>query len=196
MGCSQKSGVRFVGVYARLLAVVCVLALPVPQLQAGSTILYDFEDGPEGWENESVRPVPVQVCTTQARHGKQSIAFTHSFSKSFNGLQCRVKEGFPMDVSTNGFRGFSAWVFIPKGRANWDMLMFVRCGKDWKWVEGPRKKGLEPGWQQVSISSETISDLTCIQDIGVQVFNYREAIEATICIDQVEMITQEPAPPQ
>ena len=196
MGCARKSGVRVVGVYGRLLAVVCFFALPVPLIQAWSTILYDFEDGPEGWENESVRPVPVEVCTTQARHGKQSIAFTHSFSKSFSCLQCRVKEGFPMDVSTNGFREFSAWVFIPKGKANWDMLMFVRCGTNWTWVAGPMKRGLEPGWQQVAISHDKIPDLACIQDIGVQVFNFREAIEATICIDQVEMTTQDPTPAQ
>ena len=193
MGVTEKRGVRFVAVHGCLLSILLAMAVPGPASHAGSTILFDFEEGTQGWENESVRPVPAQISTAQARHGKQSVAFTHSFSKSFNCLQCRVKEGFPTDVSSNFFRGFSAWVYVPKGRPNWDMLMFVRCGPQWTWVEGPMKRGSEPGWQKVEIPYDKIPDLSCIQDIGVQVFNFREALDATICIDQVEMITQEPA---
>jgi hypothetical protein len=167
------------------------MAAPKPACLAESTILYDFESGTEGWQNESSRPVPAQLTQTQARHGQQSLAFTHSFSKSFSCLQCRVKEGFPKDFSTNSLQGLSAWIFIPKGRPNWDVKMFVRCGEKWTWAEGTMKKGLEPGWHKVEISYDRIPDLSVIQDIGVQVFNFREPIEATICIDQVEMITQE-----
>ena len=158
---------------------------------AGSVLLYDFEGGVEGWENESSRPVPAQVSTAQARHGQQSLAFTHSFSKSFGCLQCRVKAGFPRDYSAVSLRGFSAWIYIPRGRPNWDAKMFVRSGTDWTWAEGPEKKGLEPGWHKLEIPYDKITDLSTIQDMGVQVMNFREPLEATICIDQVEMITQE-----
>lgn len=193
MGVTEKRGIHFpVGIHGRTLAVLLTLAMPELTSLAGSTILFDFEEGTEGWENESVRPVPAQISNTQARHGQQSLAFTYSFSKSFNCLQCRVKEGFPYDLSTCSFRGFSAWVYIPKGKPNWEAKMFVRTGTNWDWAEGPTQKKLEPGWQKVVISYDKIKNLASIQDIGVQVINFSEPIEATICIDQVEMITQEP----
>lgn len=191
MGVTEKRGIRILTISGRAFFVLLALAVPGLTGFAESTILFDFESGTEGWENESVRPVPAQVSSAQARHGQQSLAFTHSFSKSFSCLQCRVKEGFPKDFSTNSFRGFSAWIYIPKGKPNWDMKMFVRYGEEWAWAEGPMKRGLEPGWQKVEISYDKIPDLSNVQDIGVQVFNFREPIDATICIDQVEMITRE-----
>jgi hypothetical protein len=194
MGISEKLRVHFVGISGRVVLLLFAAALPGWICHAGSTILFDFEDGTQGWENESARPVPAQISTIQARHGRQSVAFTHSFSKSFGCLQCRVKKGFPMDISTNSFRGFSAWVYIPKGKPNWDVKMFVRYGENWAWAEGAMKRGLEPGWQKVDIGYERIPDLSAIQDMGIQVFNFREPIEATICIDQVEMTTQDTAP--
>ena len=191
MGVTKKRGVHSLTVSVRAFFVLLAMVGPKLACYAGSTILYDFESGTEGWQNESSRPVPAQLTKAQARHGQQSLAFTHSFSKSFSCLQCRVKEGFPKDFSTNFLRGFSAWIYIPKGKPNWDMKMFVRCGENWAWAEGPTKKGLEPGWHKVEISYDKIPNLSVIQDIGVQVFNFRESIEATICIDQVEVITQE-----
>jgi hypothetical protein len=191
MGVTEKRGVHIFVMYGRTFLVLLAMLMSGLTSFAGSTILFDFEDGTEGLENESARPVPARISNTEARHGQQSLAFTHSFSKSFSCLQCRVKEGFPRDLSTNSFRSFSAWIYIPKGKPNWDMKMFVRYGENWTWAEGPTKKGLEPGWQKVEISYDRIPDLSNIQDIGVQVFNFREPIEATICIDQVEMITQE-----
>jgi hypothetical protein len=191
MGVTEKRGIHALGVWVRVCSVLLAMVAPMLTCFAETTILYDFENGTEGWQNESARPVPAQLTKAQARHGQQSLAFTHSFSKSFSCLQCRVKEGFPKDFSTNSLRGFSAWIYIPKGKPNWDMKMFVRCGENWTWAEGPMKKGVEPGWQKVEISCDKIPDLSIIQDIGVQVFNYRETIEAMICIDQVEMITQE-----
>ena len=191
MGVTEKRGIHVLTRHGKACLVLLAVILSALTSLAGSTILYDFENGTEGWENESVRPVPAQVTKAQARHGQQSLAFTYSFSKSFSCLQCRVKQGFPKDLSTNSFRGFSAWIFIPKGKPNWDMKMFVRYGENWTWAEGPVKRGLEPGWQKIEISCNKIPDLSNIQDIGVQVFNFREPIEATICIDQVEMITQE-----
>jgi hypothetical protein len=191
MGVTEKCGIHALMVSVRAVCVLLAVAVPRLACFAESTILYDFENGTEGWQNESVRPVPAQLTKAQARHGQQSLAFTHSFSKSFSCLQCRVKDGFPKDFSTNSFRGLSAWIYIPKGKPNWDVKMFVRCGENWDWAEGPTKRGLEPGWQKVEISYDKIPTLSVIQDIGVQVFNFREPIEATICIDQVEMITQE-----
>ena len=191
MGIAEKGRVHVLSAGIGAIPVLVILAISNLQCFAGSTILYDFENGTEGWQNESARPVPALVTKAQSRHGQQSLAFTHSFSKSFSCLQCRVKEGFPKDFSTNSFRGFSAWIYIPKGKPNWDMKMFVRCGENWAWAEGPTKRGMEPGWQKVEITHDKIPDLSSIQDIGVQVFNFREQIEATICIDQVEMITQD-----
>jgi hypothetical protein len=193
MGVIAKRGIHGLRAHARTLLLLLSAVVPGLICFGESTIIHDFENGTEGWENESVRPVPAQVSKAQARHGQQSLAFTYSFSKSFSCLQCRVKKGFPKDLSTNSFRGFSAWIYIPKGKPNWDMKMFVRCGENWTWAEGPMKRGVEPGWQKVEISYDKIPDLVTVQDIGVQIFNYREAIEATICIDQVEMITQDPA---
>lgn len=191
MGVSEKRGIRILAKNGKALIVLLATAMSGLTGFAGSTILFDFEDGTSGWENESVRPAPAEVSRAQARHGQQSLAFTYSFSKSFNCLQCRVKEGFPCDVSSGSFRGFSAWVYIPKGKPNWEAKMFVRTGTKWDWAEGPTQKKLEPGWHKVVIPYDVINDLKSIQDIGVQVINFSEPMDATICIDQVEMITQE-----
>ena len=193
MGNPEKRWFHIVTVDVKILISSFLLALPGFTGFAGSTILFDFEDGTSYWENEAVKPVPAQVSSTQARHGKQSLSFTYSFSKNSDCLQCRVKEGFPYDVSDNSFREFSAWVYIPKGKPYWEAKMFVRTGEQWNWTEGPTQKKLEPGWHKVILPIDIIKDRKNIQDIGVQVINFSEPIEATIYIDQVEIITEEPA---
>jgi len=151
-------------------------------------LLFDFEDSVEGWENESGDPVAPQLVSGNARHGEMALGFEYSFSAKKMILHCRVKEGFPKDCSKPEFKGFSAWIYIPNGKAKWEAKMFVRSNPDWVWKTGKTLKNLGPGWTQIRIMREEIEDVSQIQDIGFEVINYTEEITSLILVDKVEMI--------
>ncbi len=166
-----------------------VLAL-APPVRAENVILYDFEESVEGWENEASNPVPAKVTSAKTHHGKGALAFTKRFGKNSPMLHCRVKEGFPRDVSGQPeFQGFSAWVYVPNGRPFWEIKMFVRSGQRWEWGTGKSRQNLEPGWYRVEIRRADILNPADIQDLGLNIMNFAEDIESTVVIDQVEMIT-------
>lgn len=158
-------------------------------------LLFDFEGDVQGWENEAQVPDPAGLAMDKARHGSSSLAFTHQFTPSFPTLQCRVKEGFPRDVSNLvGFQGFSAWVYIPNERGVWEARMFVRSSDEWKWAEGKPAKSLQAGWHRVEILAKDIFDRESIQDLGVQIMHFGGETEDMICIDQVEIMLREDDP--
>lgn len=162
-------------------------------VQAGSLLLYDFEEAVDGWEHESPEPDPAFISSNYARHGTRSLAFTHAFSRDKAPvLQCRVLTGLKNDFSDPAFGGFSAWVFIPSGKPNWEVKMFARSGSDWTWNAGRSLKNVQPGWHKVSVLRGEITSPADIKDIGIQVMNYFETIECTIYIDAVEQITAAP----
>ncbi|MFH0953663.1 MAG: hypothetical protein V1873_04985 [Verrucomicrobiota bacterium] len=160
-------------------------------------LLFDFEDGTQGWEHETdgtITPDAAETVADNARHGKAALVFNHHFSKASRLLHCRVTSGFPRDVTTiAGFHGFSAWVFIPNGSPYWEAKMFVRSGSDWKWSEGKARRGLEPGWYRVEIPRDKIVEPNLIKDLGVEVVNFTDDIESRIRVDQVEAVLTGPA---
>jgi len=158
-------------------------------------LLFDFEDSVEGWENESGDPVVPQLVSGNARHGAMALGFEYSFSARKMILHCRVKEGFPRDCSKPEFKGFSAWIYIPNGKAKWEAKMFVRSNPDWVWKTGKTLKNLGPGWTQIRIMRGEIEDVSQIQDIGFEVINYTEEITSLILVDKVEMIMANAAEP-
>lgn len=165
--------------------------------EAKNAILFDFETGVEGWENEvdkAATPAPAELSNAKARSGTSSLSFKHYFTKGARTLHCRTKDGFQKDLSDPRFLGFSAWVFIPNGLPHWEIKMFVRSGPAWSWAEGKVLKDLQPGWYRVEIGRDKIQYPGMIQDLGIDVMNFLEDIESTIYIDRVETVIQD-APP-
>lgn len=175
-----------------LVAAFCAWLLGAACAVAQNTLLYDFEDGGEGWENEAPEPIPSRIVEGRARRGARALGFEFSFGPKSMILHCRTKEGFPRDYSDPKFQGFSAWVYIPSGATGWESFMFARTGNAWTWNKGTVLKGLQPGWHRVTIASSQMSEREMVQDIGVQVINTSLKITAMILIDQVEAIFDEP----
>lgn len=185
MGATSRRGLW--GLTAWIGVAIILSAVATEVVFGANVLLYDFESGVEGWENESPSPVPPQVVRTRSRHGESALGFLYTFSPTSRILNCRVKDGFPRDYSTAEFRGFSAWVFIPVPSKGWEARMFVRTGADWKLQLGRSIKNLLPGWHRVQIRREDIDALDTIQDLGIHVIlTSPEKITAEILIDQVE----------
>ena len=162
---------------------------------ADSQVIFDFEDGVSGWVHESPTPDLAEHATDRARSGRGALAFTHQFSATSRVLHCRVEGGFPSNMAAiPGFRGLSAWVFIPNGKPVWEARMFTHCGEKWMWNEGPMKKSLQPGWNRIEMPAESFIDASDIKDIGLQISNPHQAIESRILIDRVEIMTTTPQP--
>ncbi|HPG01060.1 MAG TPA: hypothetical protein PLE77_13450 [Kiritimatiellia bacterium] len=159
----------------------------------GGMVLFDFEDGIAGWEHESPTPDKAEHATDRARSGRGALAFTHQFGAASRVLHCRVASGFQSNMAAiDGFRGLSAWVFIPNGKPVWEARMFVHCGEKWTWNEGPMMKSLQPGWNRIEMPAEAITDASDIKDIGLQISNPHQTIESRILIDRVEVMTSTP----
>ena len=162
---------------------------------AGSVMLFDFENGVEGWEHDAPGPVTPEHATDRARSGRGSVAFTYQFGWNSRAIHCRTTTGFPTNMAAvQGFRGLSSWVFIPNGKPVWEARMFVHCGERWVWNEGPMKKSLQPGWNRLEIPMSMFTDASDVRDVGVQISNPHQTIESRILIDRVEMMTSD-APP-
>lgn len=189
MGAFARYGIR--EVVSILVVLFAALMIFVPHKSWGrTTIMYDFETGPEGWENEAENPVEPVIVQQNVRSGKCALAFTYTFSPKSRILHCRVKFDAPRDFSATDFRGFSAWVYIPVRAPGWEAKMFVRSGEGWKWSTGPALKNLLPGWHKVQIRHDQISEPQRIQDMGIQVIQTSsETITAQILFDQIEVIS-------
>lgn len=188
MGAFARYGIREV---TTILIFSAAIMMSLPSAGWGrTTLMYDFESAPEGWENEAENPVEPSIVQQNARSGKGALAFTYKFSPQSRILHCRVKFDAPRDFSAEDFQGFSAWVYIPVRAMGWEAKMFVRSGKGWKWDAGSAAKNLLPGWHKVQIRRDQITDLKQIQDMGIQVIlTSTETITAQILFDQVEAIS-------
>ena len=178
-----------------------VLALFLPVLQVpADVILHSFEEGTEGWENESASPVQPYRDTNMVHHGLSSLAFNFHFAKTNSILHVRCKEGYPKDFSASPtFRGFTAWVYISRGETslkieNFEIQMFARSGETWQWTTGDVNSEIGLGWVKVDIRRDQIFDVGQIQDIGIQVRNRINDLKATVYIDQVEALGVAAAP--
>lgn len=159
-----------------------------PWAMGENVLLHDFEQDIETWENEAPVPVAAMQTTEKAKHGNGSLSFYFHFTKATPTLQTRVLITEKDYSKVKGFQGFSAWVYIPKGGANWAAQMFVRSNDPWVWSAGKRYEHLQPGWHRVDILAKDIKNTALIQDLGVQVHNFIDDIETTVYIDLVETI--------
>ena len=171
-----------------VLAGVMGVLMTGPWAAGENKLLYDFEQDIETWEHESPAPVAAIQSLEKAKHGNGSLSFYYHFTKATPTMQARVLTTEKDYSKTEGFQGFSAWVFIPKGGGNWAAQMFVRSNDPWAWSAGKRYEHLQPGWHRVDILAKDIKNTALVQDLGVQVHNFIDDIETTVYIDLVEAI--------
>lgn len=164
------------------------LAFATITAHAKNQILYDFEDNDEGWTSEWGAKQNPTNDTRFSKHGKSSLRINHHFKKKDNNVGVRILFESPKDFTTiPGFSGFSAWVYFPGGNG-WEVQIYTHIGDDWKWCNGKLYKNLQPGWYQIFITPEEISDAKQIRDIGIQVKNFKLDQDTSFYVDRIEAI--------
>ena len=171
----------------RSLLAVALAAVTVTA-QAGNQLLYDFEDNNEGWTTEWGAKQNPTNDTRFSKRGKSSLKIEHRFKKKDDSVGIRILFESPKDFTTiPGFGGFSAWVYFPGGNS-WEAQIYTHAGDDWKWCFGKLNQNLQPGWYQIFIKPEEISDATQVRDIGIQVKNFKMDQDAAFYVDRIEAI--------
>ncbi len=170
----------------KLLLVLLVVLATSPVLAATVT-LYDFEGGTEGWAVEWGLKHPPTNSVGRARQGDSSLFFTHEFKKSQESIGVRVVFNEPMDYAAqDGFAGFSAWVYFPRGQG-WEAQIYYHAGDNWEWQFGPLYSNLQPGWNQIQFTRKQMSNIV-MRDLGIQIKNYKLNAPCDVFIDRIEAI--------
>jgi len=143
----------------KLISLLFVAALVIGcQLGASAEgrVLYDFEDGLDGWEipdwafeQDDYVGQSVDVSTDYASSGKQSLKLVSDFpGKSWRGSIAEVMEY--MDWTP--YSTISCDIYIPADAPlGLRAKMVLTVGDDWKWTEMSKSVKLQPGkWITIS----------------------------------------------
>ncbi len=164
-------------------AIALFSALPA---SATHPLLFNFEKDTEGWATDWGIEDPLHQVTKYAAKGSGSLAFEHHFKKAQESVGLRVPLDNPIDFSSYPtFKGFSAWVYFPKGN-DWEAQIYVATGSEWNMSWGELQRNLKAGWHKIFIREAEISDPSVVQAIGIQIKNYRLNTKSTIYIDYVQ----------
>ncbi len=155
---------------------------------AGTTLLYDFEGGTEGWDSEwGLKQAPTN-SSKYSRHGDESLKLTHEFTKKDYTIGVRILFDNPRDfLSETGFAGFSAWVYFPSSDG-WEAQFYTHNGDGWKWANGKLYNQLQPGWHQIFLRPEDIAGARELRDLGIQFKNFKVKGDASIYVDRIEAL--------
>ena len=155
---------------------------------ADNQLLFDFEQDIQEWAKDWGLLQPPLQSTRFAKSGNGSLSFNHHFTAKAESVGVKFFSETPMDFSlTEGFQGFSAWVYIAGGN-QWEVQLYVRTGEKYTWAQSRLYKNLGPGWHQVIMQVKEIPDLKDIRDIGILVKNFSLDITTDVFIDKVEAV--------
>lgn len=156
-------------------------------------LLFDFEDGTDGWVLDWGLKQPPSNTTERARLNKSSLALDHEFKKKEETIGVHIVFPEAQDFTTNkSFEGFSAWVCFPQGNG-WQAQFYYHTGTQWTWHEGPRHENLQPGWHQVIIKKKQMNPSADMMDLGIQIKNFKINRHAAVLIDRVEALYSDSA---
>lgn len=155
---------------------------------AENQLLFDFEEDTQAWTKDwGLLQSPTQ-STRFAKSGNGALSFNHHFAPKNESVGVKYFSESPMDYSaTEGFAGFSAWIYLAGGN-QWEVQMYVRTGEKYTWAESRLYRNLGPGWHQIIMQAKEIPDLQDIRDIGVLVKNFSLNITTDVFIDKVEAV--------
>ena len=155
---------------------------------AENQLLFDFEEDTQSWTKDwGLLQSPTQ-STRFAKSGNGSLSFNHHFTKKAESVGVKFFSESPMDYSaTEGFEGFSAWVYLAGGN-QWEVQVYVRTGEKYTWAQSRLYQNLGPGWHQLIMQAKEIPDLKDIRDIGILVKNFSLDITTDVFVDKVEAV--------
>ncbi|MBN1268184.1 MAG: hypothetical protein JXB04_01230, partial [Kiritimatiellae bacterium] len=165
------------------IAIVLIAAASAP---AEPIVLFDFEDGPQGWEVDWGLDSKPATASRYASNGKQSLALEHTFGKDKEAIAVLVILKEIADfTSLPGFEGVSAWVYLPTGNF-WEAQVYVKTGPNWNISWGSLHQQLASGWHKVVIRKDEIADPADVRAIGVQIKNYSLSTQTKVYVDYVQ----------
>ena len=160
--------------------------LPAKPAPGGVVLLHDFEEGTEGWKIDWGYNMGGPTRSTYYAHsGQGSVAFHHSFKHDEEAAAGCVSYKTPKDFS--GYKEIRAWVYIPGGKAQWSLQMYVRSGSDLTPSWGKVYKAWLGDWHVIKLDVRDIKHPEDVRDLGIQIKN-RADTRATLYYDQVEAV--------
>lgn len=129
-------------------------------------VLYDFENGTDGWtvDQNNANAIATSITTDAASSGTHSLTSNFDLSKT---------DGFEIDkvqaIDLSAVKKISIDIKLSNGTAT--AALYIKTGSSWTWYDSGWQSINNSGFTTLSIdlNSSKISDLDNVQSIGVKI---------------------------
>ena len=162
------------------------VSVPPKPAPGGVVLLHNFEEGTEGWKIDAGCNMGGPTRSNDYAHsGNGSIVFRHFFKNDDDTASGFVSYKSPKNFS--GYKEIRAWVYLPGGKDQWSIQMYVRSGSDLTLSWGKVHKAWLGDWHLVKLDVKDIKHPENVRDLGIQIKN-RADTRAALYYDQVEAV--------
>lgn len=146
-------------------------------------LLYDFEEGTDGWviESNEANATNAAVTDEAASHGTKSLTSTFDLTKAPGFEFAKVQA-----IDLSAVKAISTKVKLSTGTAN--ARLYIKTGSDWAWVDSGVVVVDDSEFKTLMIPLEDIANLNSINAIGVKIEPLSGEGTAKAYVDEVVLL--------
>ncbi|MDQ0230852.1 glycosyl hydrolase [Metabacillus malikii] len=152
-------------------------------------ILYDFEDGTNGWavESNEANATKAEVTDEEATHGSKSLTATFDLSKTSGFELAKVQA-----IDLSAVKAISTKVKLSNGTAN--ARIYIKTGSDWAWFDSGIVVVDSTEFKTLTIPLDSIGNTNSVNAIGVKIEPTEGTGTAKVFVDEVVLHGEDEEP--